>query len=79
MRIMNERKNIFDRMKAKSLKQKKGIETNWLADRCEVRPETMRKYLAGKLIPSQPVVKLMSIALGCDKSDLLTESDRTAA
>jgi transcriptional regulator with XRE-family HTH domain len=71
---MAKRDNKFDHVKIKALVDNRGLKISWLAQKCRVNTETLRRYLIGSVSPSLAVMALMAMTLDIDEKELLIES-----
>jgi ribosome-binding protein aMBF1 (putative translation factor) len=56
-----------------------GRTRHWLAGQCRIETQTINAYLSGKIEPSKPVAKLLSIVLEIPESDLWDETKEQAS
>jgi len=57
--------------KCKQLIEEKGLKRRWIAERCEIVPETLTHLLNGRGKPSARLIEALANTLNCDKEYLL--------
>lgn len=67
---------MFNKEKFKELVKEQGRRTDWLAMKCGIDTEAIRKYLRGDRAPKMPVIILLSQCLGVELSSLLIKNDQ---